>query len=218
MSVSILIPTYNRSKFSNLISHNIQCQTYPLIKEIIIADDGENKLTLDTSIQITVLYFKVDRMSIGEKRNFLKSKASSDYLVHMDTDDFYNPDYISNSIFNLLLSGKQLTGSSDMVMYGEGNTYKQICIFINYINEATMVYTRKYALENNFKESNSGEGIEFCNIKDIVDTPIEDIMICICHNANTVDKTQWMKEEYKQNVNMEKYIKHLEILSNINDI
>ena len=59
MSVSILIPTYNRSKFSSLISFNIQSQSYPLIKEIIIADDGQNKLTLDTSIQITVYILKL---------------------------------------------------------------------------------------------------------------------------------------------------------------
>ena len=184
MSVSILIPTYNRTKFSQLISLNIMIQTYPLIKEIIIADDGENKLLIDTSIKTTILYFQVERMSIGKKRNFLKSKASGDYLVHMDTDDFYNPDYISNCIFNLLLTGKQLTGSSDMIMcklfgsaqiagdscklFGSAQIagdschknnvqrlpdglsnapvlFKQSCIFINFINEATMVYTKEYA-------------------------------------------------------------------------
>ena len=218
MSVSILIPTYNRTKFSQLISLNIMTQTYPLIKEILIADDGENKLTIDTTIKTTILYFQVERMSIGKKRNFLKSKADGDYLVHMDTDDFYNPDYISNCIFNLLLTGKQLTGSSDMIMYNKNNTFKQSCIYINYINEATMVYTKEYAKNNNFSETNAGEGVSFCIPKFITDTRIDDIMVCICHNSITVDKNTWLLEKYKINFNMDKYIKHLELLSTIDDI
>src|SRR6056300_1423032 len=40
MYVSILIPTFNRRRFSELITHNILNQTYPFVKEVIVADDG----------------------------------------------------------------------------------------------------------------------------------------------------------------------------------
>ena len=43
-SVDILIPTYNRKKFEGLISLNINKQTYPLIKNVIIADDSQDNL------------------------------------------------------------------------------------------------------------------------------------------------------------------------------
>ena len=101
-SVDILIPTYQRKKFEKLISLNISNQTYPLIKNVIIADDSNDNLHLD--INYSVLSYKVERMSIGAKRNFLLSKSTSRYVVFMDTDDMYHPDYISHSIHTLLMS------------------------------------------------------------------------------------------------------------------
>jgi len=216
-SVSILIPTYNRSKFNQLIINNITSQTYPLIKEIIIADDGDERLVVDIQelSHLSILYYKVPRMTIGEKRNFLKDKASGSYLVHMDTDDLYHPEYISNCVFNLLLTNKDLSGSSDMILYTGSDCYKQCCIYLNYINEATMAYTKKYANEHDFKNSNSGEGVNFCYVKDIVETPIEDIMICLCHSSNTINKKVWLDEKYKISYDLKAYENHLKILSNI---
>ena len=213
MSVSILIPTYNRKHFETLINLNIKSQSYPLIKEIIIADDGEETLNLD--LPYTILYYKVDRMSIGEKRNFLKSKASGDYLIHMDTDDFYNPDYISNSVFNLISTGKQLSGSADMIMYSGQKTYMLRCIYLTHLNEATLCYTKKYAKENDFSEANSSEGLSFCKLKDINELSIENIMVCICHQKNTVDKKVWIQDKYLVDFDLKKYKNHLELLSNI---
>jgi len=216
MSVSILIPTFNRKKFNELISLNINSQTYPLIKEIIIADDGDSEQRLNIKSNYTILYYVVDRMTIGEKRNFLKSKAISYYLIHMDTDDFYNPDYISNSIFNLIICNKNLTGSSDMIMYKNNNTYSQSCIYLDFLNEATMCYTKEYSNNHNFNEVNSNEGLSFCNIPDIIETPIENIMICICHANNTVDKTNWLTKQYEKEIDLTIYKNHLELLSTFN--
>jgi glycosyltransferase involved in cell wall biosynthesis len=209
MSVSILIPTYNRKHFEELINLNIKIQTYPLIKEIIIADDGEEQINFN--IPYSVLYYKVDRMSIGEKRNFLKSKASGDYLIHFDTDDFYHKDYISNSVFNLIQSGKSLSGSSDMLMYDGKNTYKQHCIYLNFLNEATLCYTKEYSKNNDFKIGMSSEGLSFCKIKDISELDINHIMICLCHSSNTVDKKPWTGLKYLSKIDMDIYKKHLEL-------
>ena len=129
MECSIIIPTYNRKKFSELISLNIRSQDYPFIKEIIVADDGEDNERLVLDVPYTVLYYKIPRCSIGEKRNFLMSKASGVYIANFDTDDFYNPSYVSTSIFNLIKSGKQISGSSDMIMLSNGITYKQHCLY-----------------------------------------------------------------------------------------
>ena len=218
MYVSILIPTFNRHRFSELITHNILAQTYPFIKEVIIADDGYNDERLNIKVPYSVMYYKVPRMNIGEKRNFLMSKATGDYLAHMDTDDMYSRDYLSSSIYNLIKTGKGLSGSSDMLMMDTAtmNTYKQRCINIDMLNEATMCYTKSYAEKHKFSNKMSSEGISFCEIKEIVETPIEEIMVCLAHTENTVCKKQWVDDAYKSPIDMTWYKRHLEILSQSN--
>ena len=214
-SVDILIPTYQRKKFEKLITHNISIQSYPLIKNVIIADDSNDNLHLD--INYSVLNYKVERMSIGAKRNFLLSKATSRYVVFMDTDDMYHPDYISHSIHTLLMSGKSITGTSDMLMYYQEQTYRLSCIFFHAINEATLVLDT-HNVKLKFKEQNSSEGLEPLknHIGDIVQTDINKVMCCLCHQENTIDKKIWIQERYKTEFNTSEYDEHLKIISSLN--
>jgi len=214
-SVDILIPTYQRKKFEGLISLNISNQTYPLIKNVIIADDSNDNLHLD--INYSVLNYKVERMSIGAKRNFLLSKATSRYVVFMDTDDMYHPDYISHSIHTLLMNGKSITGTSDMLMYYQEQTYRLSCIFFHAINEATLVLDT-HNVKLKFKEQNSSEGLEPLknHIGDIVQTDINKVMCCLCHQENTIDKKIWLEERYKTDFDMVEYDEHLKIISSLN--
>jgi len=214
-SVDILIPTYQRKKFEGLISLNINKQTYPLIKNVIIADDSNDNLHLD--INYSVLSYKVERMSIGSKRNFLLSKSTSRYAVFMDTDDMYHPDYISHSIHRLLMSGKSITGTSDMLMYYQEQTYRLSCIFFHAINEATLVIDT-HNVKLKFKEQNSSEGLEPLknHIGDIVQTDINKVMCCLCHQENTIDKKIWLEERYKTDFDMVEYDEHLKIISSLN--
>jgi glycosyltransferase involved in cell wall biosynthesis len=214
-SVDILIPTYQRKKFEKLISHNISIQTYPLIKNIIIADDSNDNLQLD--VNYSVLNYKVERMSIGAKRNFLLSKSTSRYVVFMDTDDFYNCNYISHSIHTLLMSGKSITGTSDMLMYYQKQTYRLSCIFLHAINEATLVIDT-HNVQLKFKEQNSSEGLEPLknHIGDIVQSDINKVMVCLCHQENTINKKIWLEERYKTDFDMVEYDDHLKIISSLN--
>ena len=216
-SCDILIPTYNRKRFEKLIQHNIETQTYPLIKNIIVADDSDIDLPLYLPTKYNLIYLKVNRMSIGEKRNFLLSKATSRYVAFMDTDDFYNPEYISHSIHTLLMNGKSITGTSDMLMYYQEQTYRLSCIFQHAINEATLVLDTHY-IQLKFKEQNSSEGLEPLkeHIGDIVQTDINKVMVCLCHDKNTIDKKIWLKPRYKTEFNMVEYDEHLKILSSLN--
>ena len=213
--VDILIPTYKRKKFESLITHNISIQTYPLIQNIIIADDSNDNLNLD--VKYSVLNYKVDRMSIGAKRNFLLSKSTSRYAVFMDTDDFYNADYISHSIHTLLRSGKSITGTSDMLMYYQEQTYRLSCIFLHAINEATLVIDTDN-VNLIFEEQNSSEGLQplKTHIGDIVQSDINKVMVCLCHEQNTINKKIWLDTKYKTQFDMKEYTEHLKIISDIN--
>jgi glycosyltransferase involved in cell wall biosynthesis len=212
-SVSIIIPTYNRKKFEKLIEYNINIQDYNNIKEIIIIDDGDDEpLCINTKYPIH--YVRVERCSIGFKRSYGVNLAKSAYICHIDTDDFYNPKYISSSIFNLICNDKEISGSADMLVYGDGKYYKQRCCFIHMLNEATMIYKKRNNI--NYNNTNSNEAVPFLiqNIDKIHETNIVDIMCCLSHSENTIDKKQWINENYLVNIfDEEIYKKHLEILS-----
>lgn len=212
--VDILIPTYKRKKFEKLISHNISIQTYPLINSIIIADDSNDNLNLD--VKYSVLNYKVERMSIGKKRNFLLSQSKSRYAVFMDTDDFYHPDYVTHSIYTLLRSGKSITGSSDMLMYYKPFTYKLRCVYLHGLNEATLVIDTAQ-VKFRFTEQNSSEALEPLKeyIGDIAESDIDKVMMCLCHEENTINKKIWLQDKYKTQFNMADYIQHLNIFNTI---
>ena len=187
-SVDILIPTYNRKKFSKQIIDNINRQDYPFINRVIVADDGHEKLDV-SGCRYTVEYYTVPRMTIGAKRNFLMSKAKAYYVGNMDTDDYYQDCYISTCIFNLLKSGKSITGSADMILEKDGQRVRHNCVYLHLLNEATIVCKRE--TDRRYADSSKGEGGEFLrgHENDIIETDIEKIMVCYVHSENTVDKS-----------------------------
>jgi len=191
MSVTICIPTYNRKKFEKLIEHNINIQTYYNIREIIILDDGDDE-PLCIKTKYPIRYYRVPRCSIGDKRNALVQLTNTDYVAFMDTDDIYDKDYIGYSIFEMETNDKSIAGSADMNVVGYKETlhifYKQRCMFLHMLNEATLVF--KKSLNPQFSSSNSNEAVPFLqkHLGDIIETNIDRVMCCIAHDHNTIPK------------------------------
>lgn len=215
MSVSIIIPTYNRKKWELLIEHNLNSQTYFNIKEIIILDDSDIDRPLCIRTLIPIRYYTVPRCTIGMKRNFGVKLAHGEYIAFMDTDDFYHPDYISHSIFEMEYHNKPIAGSADMYLYVEDKWFKQRCVFLDYLNEATMVF--KKSIWTGFADTNSNEAVPFLtkNLENIIETKIENLMCCVAHDNNTISKKAWCSDTYKA-VPLSQYSKHIKILSSLN--
>ena len=199
--VSVVIPTFNRQKFSKLIVENINSQTYPSIKEVLVGDDGDEPLDL-SGCKYPIKYIKLPRISIGMKRNIMCQSATSRYIAFMDTDDLYHNDYISQSVYSLNITGKQLSGSINMLITDLEKTYIQQCSHFTMLNEATMVFEKEYFKTHKFSSVNSGEGREFCEEQYIIHNDF--LMICIAHQENTIDKKNWLKDtaviQYNLNV------------------
>jgi Glycosyl transferase family 2. len=143
------------------------------------------------------------------------SQAKGDYIVCMDTDDFYNPNYISKSIFNLIINDKQVSGSADMLMMARGSpVYRQRCLYLDMLNEATLVFTKGYSLTHKFSDANSneGKGFLFGSLAYVFETKIDDIMICIAHDSNTISKTIWFEEKYLSSCDMDIYKQHIAVM------
>ena len=155
-NISILVPTYNRSKFLPLFIHNLKSQTYPHNKlEVCIYDDGTEPFTDNVAgLQIDIYPMKLvyhrDKVkkTIGEKRNYLVKKLSRNkFLCFMDDDDIYSNSYIEYSFKCLKENKAGLVGSSSMLFTYPENNYKITgikCPHKYQIHEATMLFTRKY--------------------------------------------------------------------------
>tara|TARA_B100001123_G_scaffold446758_1_gene602158 strand:- start:202 stop:2430 length:2229 start_codon:yes stop_codon:yes gene_type:complete len=213
--VSILTPTFNRRKFLRLMISNIKYFDYPKDKlEWLILDsfgkEGEKGERLFKNINeikniknhlgIEINYhFINEKMSIGQKRNWLSKNSKSDILINMDDDDIYISSYIRNSIEMLLNFDKDIVGCIDMLFIYPNDNYKiTLYQFNNYqlYDEATLCMKKSHWEKYMYKDTSRAEGqniygeIEICGI-----TKSQDCIICVCWEGNTINK-----EEFKTNI------------------
>ena len=214
-NISILVPTYNRSKFLPLLINNLKTQTYPHKKlEVCIYDDGTEPITdniagLQLDIYPIKLVYHRDKVkkTIGEKRNYLVKKLSRNkFLCFMDDDDIYSPIYVEYSFKCLKENKAGLVGSSSMLFTYPEKDYVLTgikCPKKFQIHEATMLFTRRYfGSMGGFEKSSQGEGVKFIQDRDrdVFNTDINNVMVCVAHDGNTIDKEQFNKEELKLGV------------------
>lgn len=203
--ISVLVPTYNRSKFLPLFLFNLKKQTYPHKKiEVVIDDDGtepfcdsveELKKTL--SPMKLIYHRNKKKRTIGEKRNNLVKLATSKFLINMDDDDIYNPAYIEYSLMVLKENKCGLVGSNAMIFCYPEKDFRMTSIQCKHkyqIHEATMCYTKKYFRSmGGFRKNSQGEGVDMIQKQDhnVGLTDIALCMICVAHDGNTIDKEQF---------------------------
>ena len=123
MTVSVLIPTYNRADLiCNLLSA-LETQTYQA-PEIILVNDGSTDNTLDvldnfigqSSLNLNV--HSIPNAGRAGARNFAVQKATGDLLIFFDDDTRPNPDAVAHHVKHhreldkVLISGPYLYDSS----------------------------------------------------------------------------------------------------------
>lgn len=99
--VSVIIPTYNRSKLLRLTIESVLAQTYPNI-EIIVVDDGSTDDTATVVAQYAergqVTYIKQANQGVAAARNTGIRVASGEYLNFLDHDDLFVPTKIERQV------------------------------------------------------------------------------------------------------------------------
>jgi len=120
--VSICTPTFNRRPFSEMMFQCFRHQDYPKDRmEWIIVDDGTDKIKdlVDAANIPQIKYYAIDKqMNLGEKRNFMHTKAKGSIIVYMDDDDYYPPERVSHAVERLMDNREALcAGSSELYIY-----------------------------------------------------------------------------------------------------
>lgn len=226
--ITILVPTYNRSKFLTLFLMNLKGQDYPhhLLK-LIIDDDGTDKFIQDIDevrrilhpIEVQYITNKPKR-TIGKKRNDLVKECETKIFCFLDDDDIYFPTYISHSYQVLKENKAGCVGSDKMVFCMSDKNFDLHAIDCgnkaSLIHEATMMMTKKWFRAScKFGNNSQGEGknIFFGHERTVAFTDIMKVMCCLQHGTNTVDKLQFAKEDNKLPFGLDE--KFREILENI---
>ena len=97
--ISIIIPTYNRSKSLPLSVKSVQDQTRGNW-ELIIIDDGSEDNTQEVLKDILkddrIKYYYQENQGVSVARNSGAKLATGDYLIFLDSDDVFFPDLIKN--------------------------------------------------------------------------------------------------------------------------
>jgi hypothetical protein len=212
--------------------HNIYHFDYPKEKiEWNILESNDNSLNhyerlfnnkkeiidLQDNLGIKIRYEYIDsKLSIGEKRNILSDTCSYDYLINMDDDDLYLPNYLNHSIDILMNTDKTITGCLDMLFIYPQKNYQ--CSFIHCVkdfmlyHEATLCMKKSHWDKHKYILSNKGEGKDIygdsklCGLSNITKC-----MICVCWEGNTVNKDKLL--DYKINMNIQG--DSLKVLKNI---
>jgi hypothetical protein len=118
----------------------------------------------------------------------------------MDTDDIYFPEYIDYSIRRMQEKKKNISGTSDMLfLFKDGHSGAMRNRLLSMANEATLVYKKSFWERTPFNTTQTSEGISFLQGRhwEIAHISIQHIMICLCHEENTVDKSIWKMPELK---------------------
>ena len=197
--ISILTPTYNRRKFIPQFLRNIARQDYKGAIEVLIADDGYDKVEDLIPKNSIFRYINMARkMPIGFKRNLLCSEAKGDILINMDDDDFYPSQRISHAVEKLSKKEAYIAGSSHCYFYEKKRGISEYGPITSYHASAgTFAFYKEYLDKNKFDDNAEfGEELlfthHFTNPLIQLD-PFKTILI-MCHNSNTFDKNKILRD------------------------
>lgn len=133
--------------------------------------------------------------TIGYKRNKAAAELSDcPILSHMDTDDWYHPDWLKLSIEFLQKASEQMkyiTGLNTCLFFqAPMDLYKYHHDYSGsnqYVIEASMTYYHSMWREHNFPNKMVGEGETFCasHYGKVLPHPYHDKMIAMLHTRNT---------------------------------
>ena len=201
-SVTLCTPTFNRRPFIPIMLKCFEHQTYPKDKiEWLIVDDGTDKIEDLVSHIPQIKYFKFDeKMTLGQKRNFLNEKATGDIIIFIDDDDYYPPERISHAVETLRQNPKALcVGSSAMFIYFKhiNKMYQFGPYGPTHATAATFAFRKELLTKTKFNENSSvAEEKQF--LKDYTIPfaqldPKKSILV-FSHTHNSFDKKELLKQ------------------------
>lgn len=196
MKLSFITPIYNRHEYLPDVLKMFREQTYAN-KELIIVDDSAEPLPewlVNAVFENEIVYMRLtgDRRTIGEKRNIACEIAKGDIICHMDSDDYYAPDWGERSLHELINSNKQITGLKNAYFQRGSEKWKYTYKAKRpYAMGATFCYFKSLWQKHPFGDQIVGEDMHFLfdNKVQVHNHAYIDGFLATIHENNTCKRT-----------------------------
>lgn len=204
--ISIVTPTFNRSKFFKLGIYNFNNINYPKDKlEWIILDDSDNPLdvinmreyiTRANDSRIKYEYIP-ERQTIGWKRNKLVELSKHSIIMHMDDDDFYPKDSVYLRLLYLENSGHDCVFCSTIGCFEINKFVSMINVpphklpLYKRVSEASLCYYKRFWTKQKYSDSSKGaEAEEFLKNREkyAFEVSWKNILVVLLHKGNVSKK------------------------------
>jgi glycosyltransferase involved in cell wall biosynthesis len=209
--VSVCTPTFNRRPFFPTAFECFKNQDYPKDRmEWIIVDDGTDRIKdlVAASGISQIKYFELpNKVSLGEKRNIMHSKAKGSIIVYMDDDDYYPPDRVSHAVERLMENREALcAGSSEIYIYfkglGKNGTGKMVQFGPygpNHATAGTFAFKAELLKQTRYDDK-AAVAEERAFLKDytipFVQLDPMKTILCFSHEHNTFDKRKLLQNPH----------------------
>ncbi|MFC4100222.1 glycosyltransferase [Paenibacillus xanthanilyticus] len=169
--VSVLVCTKRPALLRNLID-NYARQRYPYKELVILINHDEEPLADyyraardDRTIRIAAL---PPETSLGACLNYAAGLARYDWIAKFDDDDYYAPNYLSESVDTMLRTNADIVGKRAHYMYLSGRgllllRYRRMENRpVDQVQGATLLFKRSVLRRIRFRDANRGECVRFC--------------------------------------------------------
>jgi glycosyltransferase involved in cell wall biosynthesis len=102
LTVSVIVPTYNRAAYLQEALGSIFQQTLPPA-EIIIVDDGstDNTEEIVQHARKPVQFYRQEHKGVAAARNLGMQMATGDLIAWLDSDDLWEPEFVETTMSSL---------------------------------------------------------------------------------------------------------------------
>jgi len=208
--VSILTPTYERIQFLPLLMLMIEAQNMDLgTVEWIVVDDSTHPS--HTLFETSILHTKLKRLvyvhlphkkPIGCKRNLAKTLADGQFMVHMDDDDYYAPNYVSTVLAMFHSEEKpELIGATQIYLMYPSSLHLQCIgpVHNRHTCGGAMSFTNAYAQTHHYRNhATYAEEAYFVDNNPVMQIQnMFNINMVFVHERNTVAKDRLQRRQAK---------------------
>lgn len=134
--VSIIVPVYNGQDFINRCLNSLINQTYSNV-EIIVINDGstDNSLDLLKKYNDKIILINKENSGVSDSRNLGLEKASGDYIMFCDIDDWYEKVTVEKAVCEI--------ENYDLLKYRETRVFSDGSSIKRKENLAPMLYEKE---------------------------------------------------------------------------